>query len=182
MPKLENLNIPLGVGYDFNIGVFAFTGDEYSMGGASIGLDLSSGIGVATSFSLDGEVMTMTGGGVSLGAGVQAGTTYHVQSDDRTIYRSGSIGSENIFYAAAGDAYESAVYTAIDTGSVLNGEGGRYTSIITEMPDGVFLHRTFTTYELSQGHATLCGDGAFTEQHVPIVDILCTDVALVRSL
>ena len=35
--------------------------------------------------------------------------------------------------------------------------------------------------EVTPGHATLCGEGAFAGQHVPIIDIIRSDAAIVRE-
>lgn len=50
-------------------------------------------------------------------------------------------------------------------------------------PDGYGDHLTTYRVELkvTPGHATLCGDGRFDGQHVPILDILRSDGALVRE-
>ncbi len=132
---------PIGVGEE--VGVFYFDGDEHAMGGASVGFELSAGIvGVSTSVSLSsGDVMFMAGASFSLGAGVEAGTTYYVEADGIAIYRSGTIGPNNIFHQAAGDSYDTAIRTAIDTGSIINGEGQYYTSIFLTMPDGFTVER-----------------------------------------
>lgn len=50
-------------------------------------------------------------------------------------------------------------------------------TFVNEVPHVLDVHGMMVT----PGHATLCGDGAMAGQHVPIIDILCADAALVRE-
>lgn len=76
-----------------------FDGDENGVGGAGVGFDLSAGIlEVITAVLLSsGAVVFMVEASLSLGADVGAGSAYNVEADGIAIYRSGTIGPQNVF-------------------------------------------------------------------------------------
>lgn len=103
-----------------------------------------------------------------------AGTPIGLSDDDQSLQSDdplqGSITTKSIEQIAVGDE----VVSYCRDGSL---RPGRVTRTFSKEVDCVL---DFFGTGMTPGHVTLCGDGEFADQHVPIMDILRTDGAIVK--